>query len=298
MAHTRKSKKRPSYGGKRHKPQRDYKNIMVLTVAPLAALGIAGALINVVLTEERMDAAYCFDREGQIQHNFALDLSFTHGLSDNQIRDYQRIFEGTYDQAAPNTKFSIHTTASDAEGSIAAPVAEICKPASTVAEIKEIGAPEKPPALLRNQAIEARTVFDQIISDILADAANADKAAKDSAILEQIQAVSRYNGFQGRSRELTMLTDGLQNSQTARFCQVKGDLPPFDVFKTQQRYSYVAPNDLSGLKFNVMLVEHGRLPARGMEHCSNHEVRQFWQDYATDNGASDVNLTILRQGAG
>jgi len=298
MAYTIKRKKPSSYSSGLRKPRRNYKKILLLTVLPLAGVGIAGALVNAVMSEERMDAAYCFDRDNQLQHNFALDLSFTHGLSDNQSRDYQRIFDSAYERAAPNTKFSFHTTASDTEGSIASPVSEICKPPATVAEIKLIGAPEKPPALVENKAAEAEEAFDQITVSILSDAANKDIAAGDSAILEQIQAVSRYGGFQGRNREITILTDGLQNSQTARFCQVQGDLPPYDVFKTQRRYSYVAPDDLSDVTFNIMLVEHGRLPAPGMEYCTNHEVRQFWQDFARGNGAADVNLTILRHGAG
>lgn len=298
MAYTNKPKKRPSYGDGRRKPQRDYKKMMLLTILPFAAVGIAGTLINTVMGEEQIDAAYCFDREDQLQHSFALDFSFTHGLSDNQARDLRQVIEGAAVDAPPNTKFSFHTTANDTEGSIAAPVSEICKPPATVSEIKRIGATSKPPALLRNQANEARSAFETITSKLLNDAANPDKAAGDSAILEQIQAVSRYSGFQGRNRELTIFTDGLQNSATARFCQVQGDLPPFDVFKSQRRYAYVAPQDLSGVKVNIMLVEHGRLPAPGMEHCTNNEVRQFWQDYAKGNGASEVNLTILRHGAG
>ena len=133
-----------------------------------------------------------------------------------------------------------------------------------------------------------------MVDQVIADAKDEDQAAMDSPILEQLQAISRYDGFTGPNRSLTVITDGINNSETARFCAVSGDLPPFAQFRTRRSYRYVEPSSFEGMDVTLLLVEFGRLPAPGASHCSNAALRDFWPAYFTGNGAKSVDLRRLR----
>lgn len=287
-----KSKKRRS---KNNSPS-PIKKLALLSV-PVALLAGGGALAVNYIGQEKIDAEYCFERNDQPVHAFFIDNSLTRDLSRQQYRDFERGFENDYLKAEANTRFYVFTTASDVEGSIAKPVATICKPAAIVTEHETLNVPSKTAAYLKRQADTARLGFDAIVTSVLTDAVDVSKAAKDSPIFEQLQAISRYEGFQGRTRALTILTDGIQNSETAKFCQIKGDLPPFAVFKGQSRYRYVAPDSFEDLSVNFLLVENGKLPHPHLPYCTNNEIRAFWPDYFKGNGAKQVTLTRLRYGA-
>jgi len=272
------------------------KKLALLSV-PLALLGGGGALAINYIGQEKIDAQYCFDRNDRPVHAFFIDNSLTRNLSRQQSRDFERGFENAYANAEPNTRFYVFSTASDVEGSIAKPVATICKPAANISEHETLNVPSKTAAYLKQQADTAKLDFDAIVTSVLTDASDASKAAKDSPIFEQLQAISRFEGFQVQTRSLTVLTDGIQNSETAKFCQIKDDLPPFAVFKGQSRYRYVAPDSFEDLSVNFLLVENGKLPHPHLPYCTNNEIRAFWPDYFKGNGAKQVTLTRLRYGA-
>lgn len=281
----------------RRKKPLPYGKIAALIAIPTVALTTTGFLMSKVMGEEKMSTEYCFERPDQAEHAFYVDASHTIDLSDRQRRDYKRIFEIAYEQASANTRVMVFTSQRDASGSVAKPVAMQCKPAATVSEMDAIGAPKKPAPYTARQAEEARVDFNKMIDRVLSDVQNAEKTALESPILEDLQALSRYNGFQGRYRSLTAVTDGIQNSETARFCFIKGDLPPFSTFKTQRRYGYVTPESFDGIRVDLMLVESTSLPHWDAPYCTHHEIRRFWPDYFKDNGAVKVTLTRLRHGA-
>lgn len=267
-----------------------------MIAAPCVILIGAGFAAMQYIDLEKIGADYCFDRPDQAQHSFLIDNSLGADNSAAQQRDYRRVFENAYDQADANTRFMIFSTASDVQGSIAKPVAATCKPPSNVIENDALGSPSKQATYLRRQAEDARAAFDALVDAVMADAQDTSKAASDSPILEQLQAISRYRGFQSRKRSLTVLSDFIQNSETSRFCIVQGDLPSFAIFKSQPRYSVVAPDSLEDVRVNMMVVEQGRLPHDGMPYCTWPEIRTYWTDYFNHNGAAKVILTRLRYG--
>lgn len=272
--------------------------IAAMIGVPTVVLIAGGALAWQQLSLEKLDAAFCLDRDDQAKHAIFLDQSLTTDLSAQQYRDYQQVFENTYEQAQANTNIMVFTTANDVEGSIAKPVFQICKPAGSVSENERLGAPSQNAAYLSIEAGEARSEFDTHVAQTLRDAQDPSKAAADSPILEQLQAISRYRDFDGLNRSLSVITDGVQNTAgTASFCLREGHMPPFAVFKTESLYRYVKPESLEGVNVNLFLVESVKFPHSHAPYCTNNEIRQFWPAYFTDNGAANVTLTRLRHGA-
>ncbi|MGF1463318.1 MAG: hypothetical protein ACFB2Z_09150 [Maricaulaceae bacterium] len=277
-------------------PGRARKLVLLGSIPALVLIG-GGFALDAYQRTEKIDADFCYARPDQAQHVLFLEASFTAGLSDQQERDYWASFEAGWRNAQPNTRFVGLSTARNVSGSIARPAFVICKPPANTAQQDALGVPGKPAPYLANQAAEAYMRYRGLTARLLADAQNPALQANESPILAQLQTISRYSGFQGPGRTLTVLTDGLNNSETAKFCAVQGDLPPFDVFARQDRYEAVRPRPFTGTDVNLLLVENGPLPQPGLDHCTSAELRRFWRSYFEANGAASVQLTRLRYGS-
>lgn len=273
------------------------KKIALIAAIPMAVLSIGGFALTQSMKVERPDQYGCYDRSNQAVSAIAIDSSLAPNLSPAQLRDYTLVLKSAYDDALPNARIDIFTTARDVSSSIAKPVASACKPAATPQELERLKAPAQTAPLLKRQAEEAVKAFETIIAQVLADVQAADKTAKDSPLFSTLQGISRYKGFTGDNRSLIWITDGIVNSEIARFCVVKGDLPPFENFRRQTRYQHIAPTSFNGTDVKIMLVESVRLPSPYAPYCTNNEIRRFWPDYFTGNGANSVELQILRHGA-
>lgn len=271
--------------------------IAAIVGVPVITLGAGAYFLTQSMKVERPDEMGCYERPNRPVVAIAIDASLSSDLSSEQKRGYNDVFGRAFKLAPPNARVDFYTTARDTNSAIAKPVASACKPVSTPAENAALGVPDKPAPYLKRQAEEARHAFEKLAAEMLSDVQSQDKTALDSPLFESMQSLSRSLEFQGNNRTLWWITDGINNSETARACVVKGDLPPFAVFKTQRRYSYVAPESFAGTDVNIMLVEHTRLPHRSAPYCSNFEIREFWQGYFKANDAENVQLQILRHGA-
>lgn len=268
------------------------------TVGAIAvAVTAAGLAANEMMDIERPDANFCFVRDDQAQVAVLIDNSVK-GHTGQQLRDYETGLLAPYAQAPANARIEFFTTALDGQGSIARPVFSICKPPETPAEREAMGAPSKPAPYLKRQAEEARERYRAAIADVLAATQDQDRVALDSPILELVQAVSRHDGFQGRTRSLVLVTDGIQNSETAEFCVKKGHMPSFKRFAERPGYVFVKPRPLTGIDVTLLLVEYGKLPSGPLRYCTNAELRTWWPDYFKGNGARSVELYRLRAGLG
>lgn len=265
---------------------------------PTLVLGGGGIIMSQQLKIEKMGADYCYARKDQHQAVAFLDNSMQQDLSPRQYRDYQTGFDRLYEDVPANARIAIYTTASDTDRSLPKPIASICKPAATVAEQDALGAPSQLAPYLARQAMDAKEEYDAIVKQVLRDAQDTSKAALDSPILEQLQGISRDSGFTSQYRSLTVITDGIQNSEIARFCSVKGDLPPFSIFRTQKKYVHVEPRSFSGVDVQFLLVESYLLPQATLPYCTNNEIRDWWPAYFKANGAASIEVTRLRHGAG
>jgi len=267
--------------------------IAAAIAVPTTALGIAGYAAMTMMSTEEPDANHCYAREDQHQAVIFVDNSIE-GQSGSQLRDYRTAFIRAYDNAPANSLIKITSTARTQGGSFAQPSFVICKPASTPAEQEAIGAPAQPAPMLARIAATARGEYEAMVDQVIADAQDASQTAKDSPIFEQFQAISNYDDFTGPNRSLTSITDGVSNSDSARFCFVKGDLVSFDQFKERRSYQYVEPRSFEGVDVTLLLVEIAEFPVPEAPYCSNADIRDFWTDYFKANGAKSVDLRRLR----
>lgn len=291
------SKTRVTASKHRHNSSDTLKRVASV-VAPVILLG-AGAVAMLTYTgEETPDAFGCYARPDQHKTAVFIDNSLRQ-LSKAQLRDYSTALTRAYEMAPANARISIFTTASDRNGSLANPVFTMCKPASTPMEQATIGAPEKPAPYLIREAKKAATRYHEAVKSELLTVQDKTKLASDSPILEQLRAISMSADFTSQNRSLWVISDGISNSETARFCVVKGALPSFTTFMQRADYvDYIQPRSFAGTNVTLLLVEHGPLPTKGLPFCSTREIRDFWVHYFKKNHADSVELTPLRHWMG
>lgn len=267
--------------------------ILKLAATPVIVLGVGSLAAYHYIGIEKPDELGCYARADQHQAVIFVDNS-VQGHSGAHLRDYRTGMLRVYKTAPANSLIRITTTSRTEGGSFAQPSFILCKPASTPAEQLAISAPDKSVPRLKRIASEAYKQYTAMVEQVIVNAQDPAKAAKDSPILEQLNAISRYDGFEGKNRSLTIITDGINNSETARFCTIKGNLPPFQTFKTKFRYKYVAPQSFEGMDITFLLVEFGKLPSGSLKYCSNEELYDFWESYAKGNDAKSVDMRRLR----
>ena len=271
--------------------------ILMMGSALCAIIIFGGATLTHQMGLEKIDDNYCYDRTTQHQTAILIDNSVGHDVSSDQLRDYNTAFQNAWNIAPPNSEFLIFTTASDVGGSIANPIERICKPAQTPFEAETLGTPKQTPPIMKRQYEEAYSAYQNVIESVVTDVTDSSKRARNSPLLEQVQAVSRYAWFNKPSRSFYFITDGTQNSDIARFCAVAGDMPSFSKLETLAKYDFVKPDSFTGVNVEIVLIESATLPQFGLEHCTNDEMRRWWPDYFKGNGANDVRLTRLLFGS-
>ncbi|MEM1396083.1 MAG: hypothetical protein AAGH38_01370 [Pseudomonadota bacterium] len=291
----RKDRRRRS---RRGRPEGRSVQIAALAAIPVISIAGGGAALTWYSGIEKQDNAYCYLREDQHVEAVFIDNSLTHQITSTQLRDYETTLSNIYESAPPNSRILIFTTALDQRGSVVRSTFDGCKPPSTPSEQAAIGAPKQTPQLLLKRGAEARETYIGHIKEMLETARDESKIAMDSPILEQLQGISRHPTYQGRSRSLTVITDGLQNSRIARFCQVENDMPPFKLFKKRNAYREVEPRGFDDVDVNFNIVEFGELPTPSLKYCTNLEVANLWRDYFVSNGAREVEVSKLRYWSG
>lgn len=268
--------------------------MLALAAIPLV-LAAGGTALLMTSGEEKIDEKFCYQRSDQHRHAVFIDSSMVLDHSDSQLRDYRTALENAYENAPANSRIMIFTTSADTSGSLAKPVYEQCKPASTPAEQMALGAPSKPAPYLAKQQTKAKSLYDQSIDQILLDVQDSTKSAGSSPILEQIRSISHYAGFQNGSRHLTVITDGVQNSTLAKFCRIKGNMPSFSNFTKRSDYKIsIKPREFANMNVSLLMMETMSLPNFALPYCSNNELKQWWYDYFIGNGANSVELTPLQ----
>lgn len=271
--------------------------ILGMVLIPLISLSGGGYLAWRYINTEQMDAALCYPRPTQYQAAVFVDFSLTHQVSDSQRRDLRNTLTQTFNSMPANGKISIFTTESQTTATRSVPVFTLCKPAATVAEQDQIGAPAISAPKLARLKRDASATFSTYVDDMLARSRQNQNLAASSPILEQLQAITRHR-FASPLSQLIVYTDGINNSAAGQFCSKQGELPRFSVFAEQGDYLYVQPEDLRGAQVDMLMVEIGSLPSSSLPYCSNAELRAFWTDYFRANGAGKVRLTPLGYGAG
>lgn len=112
-----------------------------------------------------------------------------------------------------------------------------------------------------------------------------------------IKNVSDMKDFVPGSR-LIVLSDLLQNSDTAQFCYRQNQMPPFRIFRERETYkNRLAPRSLEGIEVEVLLLQRYGYGQGSLKYCqSEEELTGFWRDYFTGNGAVNPVFTRIRDG--
>lgn len=272
--------------------------LLLLVLLPLLSLGGGGYGISVYMSIETIGKDYCYDRLHRAESAVFLDYSVNRNLTAAQRRDVVIALTRAYDSLSPNGRVMIFTTAKDTGSSLAKPVYQQCRPPENATEQAAIGAPSKSAPNLSHIAFGARSAFLAKIDEVMAETRDEAKSALESPLLSQLQAISRYRGFQGEERSLIWLSDGIENSEIARFGAVKGDMPKAEKFMERPDIDLIRPDPLRGMNVTVLLVESISLPQPGLEFVTHDEMRRWWPEYFRLNGAGTVRLERLRRVTG
>lgn len=215
--------------------------------------------------------------------------------SPSQERDIRGAIERAWETLPFNDRFSVITTEADTVGDLAPSRVEICGPARSEGDYARLGIEKTASSgFLANEAENRfRKVVQPVVDGVFAETkAGGEVLAIDSPLLEQFQAVSRDPDFRdaaGRKR-LLVISDGVQNTEIAHFCEVQGDLPPFARFKEKPEYGRVAPAEMNGVEVSFYLVLRAEYPP----FCNENELADFWTAYFEEAGASRVDIYRLR----
>jgi hypothetical protein len=86
------------------------------------------------------------------------------------------------------------------------------------------------------------------------------------------------------------------NSDSAQFCQVQNDMPPFSLFAQRRVYQdRLKPQSLEGVQVDVLMLLR---PAYGPFCRDEDEIRRFWIDYFRANGVKEPRMIRIRHGLG
>lgn len=267
---------------------------MAVGAIALTALGSVGYAVVSGADTIRPDDLGCYESAAP-QGSTTIWWDASMSWSPSQERDIRAAVAQAWETLPFNDRFSVITTEADTVGDLAPRRVEICGPARSEADYARHGIEKTASSgFLANEADKrfgkaVQPVVDSVFSETKAGGA---VLAIDSPLLEQFQAISRTPGFRdaGGRKRLLVISDGIQNTEIARFCDVKGDLPPFERFKDKPEYARVAPAAMSGVEVSFYLVLH----ADYGPHCTEDELAAFWSAYFEEAGASRVDVYRLR----
>lgn len=278
------------------------------TIGIIAGLGVfvtgalgAGAFFALEkMNEKVLDVAYCYPSEsGEDRYvaSYFVDFSFTTQVSPSQKRDLINTVTEEYDRLPANGQLYLFSTASDITASVVKPSFTICRPAKNKQEQSGItGAPDKLPTVLAREHRDAREAFIKELEALLQDASDPSKAANRSPILAQFRGISRFNYGASLDR-FVAYTDGIENSNIARFCVKKGHLPSFAKFAERRDYQEIRLDDLSDVDVEFYQLRFGPLPNNQLPFCSYPELVDFYKGYFKDANAANIRVTPLGLGA-
>lgn len=270
--------------------------ICVIVLIPLVTVIGGGYLAYEYIKTEKIDVAFCYERNDRYEAAVFVDFSVTHLISPSQQRDLKNKLAQTFRKLPPNGRLSVFTTARDSTASINEPVFVLCNPPKNEREQERIDGPLKSTNVLKNENKDAGEKFADYIEKLANESKVQSKLAITSPLLEQVQGISRYD-FGARLKKLIFISDGINNSPNGYFCTKKGELPSFRLFAQKPHYQFVKPDDLNGVSVDILLFE-STLPTSELPYCTNLELRNFWISLFEENGANPVRLTPLGYGAG
>lgn len=265
--------------------------VLVLCIGGLGYAALQGMGKNVA------DKYGCFDSTYQKQTAVLVDASEPR-WNEEQGRSLRQYFEQLYTSLAFNERLSVYTTEGDMVGSVVAPRFYVCGQATSPEELEAINADGGSAGYLKKQR---ERLYQKILAPeldaLLTDNPNAArKQNNQSPILEMIADVSRMARLEANDRFI-IVSDLIQSSNTAQFCRVKNDMPPFVQFKQKRIYQRLKPQSLEGVKVEILMLLRSGYGSRSYAYCfSEEEIKNFYRDYFMDNGVAAPRFIRIREG--
>jgi len=243
------------------------------------------------------DVYGCYDDAPQRSTFVIVDAS-TPRFNAEQARSLRSYFDQLYAGLAFNERLSFFTSEGDQIASVARPRFSLCGQAKTPDQLEAINAPGGEAGYLRKQRerLYAKVLAPELDALLAQNVPSARTQNYQSPVLELIADLSRLPAMRPGSR-LIIVSDMLQNSDSARFCRRRGDMPRFSVFRKRPIFERIKPSSLDGVDVEVLLIQRYGYGQPGMEFCRDEEeLRAFWRDYFIAAGVSSPSFVRIRLG--
>lgn len=279
-----------------HKRNKNMK-VIAASVALLACAAGGGLAALNTLDTRTADRYGCFDGAAQRHTAALIDVSEPR-WNGEQARSIRRYLERLYDSLAFNERLSVYTSEEDVMASVAVPRFSVCGQARTPEELKAVNAEGGSAGYFQKQR---ERLYEKVLApelDALLSETPDDGRRQpfQSPILEMIADMSRTPTL-GPGSRLVVISDLIQNSDSAQFCRVRGAMPPFSSFKGRSLYQRLKPRSLEGVEVEVLMVQRYGYGQGGLRYCySEEELRRFWHDYLVDNGVQSPTFIRIRHG--
>lgn len=213
-------------------------------------------------------------------------------------RAIETYFHQTYHRLGFNELLSVYTTQLGKIASVAAPSFHVCGQASSPQQLPDNAEQAQAGFLKRQQQRLYNEVFKPELDAVLAlDIPDDQRQVYESPIFEMIRAVQRAAVLR-EGDKLVVVSDGIQSTESARFCSVKGAMPSFKIFKQSRIYqARFKPRSLNGVQVEFLFLQRGGYGQGGLAYCaSEEELQAFWRGFFYDVGAR-VDFIRIRSGA-
>lgn len=268
-----------------------------LSLAVAVGIGGLGYITWQSMGKETADRFGCFSTAPQVQTAILVDVSEPR-FNEEQSRSLQRYFDQLYNGLAFNERLSVITTAEDQIGSVPEPRFHVCGQATSSTQLETVNADGASAGFLARQKEKLyEEIFAPAVSTLLSPDPDPNKRQRyQSPVLEMIQSIRRFHPLRSGDR-LIVISDLIQNSDSVQFCRTKNDMPPFSLFSKRSVYQRLKPDSLEGIEIEVLMIQRQGYGQNDFSFCnSEEELRRFWRDYLTANGAAKPSFVRIRHG--
>ncbi|MCP5244899.1 MAG: hypothetical protein H6937_02565 [Burkholderiales bacterium] len=283
---------------RRRRQKNDLPKILMLSGVLVTCMGGLGYAAFSTMGQKTPDQYGCFD-DAQQHHTVVLADSSEPRLNEQQRRSVHNYLDELYDNLGFNEKLSFITTEGDQISSLPKARFHVCGVARSSEELEDIGAASASVGYLKKQK---QRLYDKVFAPQIEAllSSTPDEARKQNAqspVLEMIKGISNMRDF-GPGSRLIVLSDLLQNSDSAQFCVTQGHMPPFLIFREREIYQQrLVPRSMDGVDITVLLLQRYGYGQRFLKYCKNEEeLTKFWRDYFVGNGAVNPEFIRIRSG--
>ena len=281
---------------RRRKQNKDLPKIALLSTVLAACVGGFGYMGVSAMGQPTPDQYGCFDEIEQRQTFVLFDASEPR-LNELQHRSVRQYLDELYANLGFNERLSFITTEGDQVSSVPKARFYVCGAARHSEDLEDIGAEGASAGFLKKQK---QRLYDKVyapqVEAMLSPTPDATRRQlSQSPVLEMIKNISNMREF-GPGSRLIVLSDLLQNSDTAKFCVKQNNMPPFRIFREAYQNRLV-PRSMDGVEVTVLLLQRYGYGQSILKYCkSEEELTTFWRDYFIGNGTMNPTFIRIREG--